>query len=56
MNIRYGRVFNLGRYESERIEIEDEVREGETLEEAVRRLRKKVLDNAKSLHAETIDD
>lgn len=50
MNIRYGRVFNLGNYETERIEVEDEVREGESMEDAIRRLRKKVIDEARCLH------
>lgn len=46
MNIRYGRVFNLGNYETERIEVQDEVRDGESFEEAIRRLRKKVIEDA----------
>jgi hypothetical protein len=49
MNIRYGRVFNLGNYETERIEVEDEVREGETFEDAIRRLRKNVTEDARSV-------
>jgi hypothetical protein len=43
MNIRYGRVFNLGNYETERIEVEDTVDEGETFEDATKRLRDQVV-------------
>ena len=46
MNIRYGRVFNLGNYETGRIEVEDSVNEGETFEAAVKRLRVQVLKEA----------
>ena len=55
MNIRYGRVFNLGNYETERIEVEDEVREGETFENAIQRLRKKVAQSAANCDDEVIE-
>jgi len=46
MIIRYGRVFNLGNYETERIEMEDSVGDDETTEVAVERLRELVNNSA----------
>ena len=42
MKIIYARLFNLGNYENERIEVEDEVLAGETTQETYRRLRAEV--------------
>lgn len=38
MLIRYARLFNLGNYENERIEVEEEVQPGEKPADTVRRL------------------
>ena len=46
MLIRYGRVFNLGNYETERIEMEDSIGDDETTEGAVERLRELVNNSA----------
>ena len=39
MNITYARLINLGNYENERIEVEDEVRADETPVQAYARIR-----------------
>lgn len=38
MKINYARLYNLGNYENERIEVEDEVRPDETPAETLQRL------------------
>jgi hypothetical protein len=42
MKVTYERLFNLGNYNNERIALEDDVRDGETPEEAYQRLRSTV--------------
>lgn len=52
MKINYARLYNLGNYENERIEVEDESGPDETPEDTLRRLAAWVHTNAEALRQE----
>lgn len=52
MKVNYARLYNLGNYENERIEVEDEVGPDESPAETLRRLAAWVAVNAEELRQE----